>query len=109
METAKGREKWDFLRKGECFRGAVVLLQEVRLNDGDVERFMYMSTQEGWDAFVHCAPGSRGGVAILVPKKYEAVYISRDNEGRRLTVKLNKKGESTHITCVYAHSKKTNL
>ena len=109
MGTDKGREKWAFLKKGECFRGAIILLQEIRLNEGDLERFMYMSAPEGWDAFVHCAPGSRGGVAILVPKRYEAVYISRDSEGRRLTVKLNEKGESMHVTCVYGHSSKKNL
>ena len=57
MGTAKGREKWTFLRKGECFRGAIILLQEIRLNKGDWDRFMHMSAQEGWDAFVHCALG----------------------------------------------------
>ena len=102
FKTEKEREKWDMIVKGEFFRGVIILLQETKIMEEDVEYFKFLCDKEGWDVYTSCNISRCRGVAIIEAKKYKMKLVEKDTGGRKIMIQCGEEGEDMFITSIYA-------
>ena len=103
LKSSKGRRKWETIVNSDDFKGAIVLLQELKIIEEDVGYVKWLCDQKGLDVEISCnLYRSRGG-AVIAPRKFGIRLVEKDEgTGRRVTVKCNEAGENCYITCIYA-------